>query len=198
MRTCNKCGSAKPDKEFYNARTYCKECVNQRKRSVRTGAVTVQHRTTIADRLKIRASSNESGCWVWPGKKTKGGYGWIRITKLGKSRWVLAHRAAAMAFMGFDLASKEFVCHRCDNPACVNPEHLFIGTPKDNSADSYSKGRWPRGETSKRSKLTESMIVEAKRLRSCGMSWRGLGKLFPVSCQTIRRAVKGITWKHVT
>ena len=80
----------------------------------------------------------ESGCWNWTRQKSTSGYGKIHWSRTGHFR---VHRVAAMLWLGLKLKSKILVCHRCDNPACFNPEHLFLGTSSDNQKDSVSKGR---------------------------------------------------------
>lgn len=82
-----------------------------------------------------------SGCWLWTANIGRNGYGQIQI----KRRPVPAHRAAWELFKG-PIPKGMHVCHRCDTPACVNPDHLFLGTMSDNIKDSYAKGRSkPRG-----------------------------------------------------
>ncbi len=81
-----------------------------------------------------------TGCWLWRGPKTGSGlYGQMHL--LGFKRPYRVHRVAAHIYMGFDLDSPLFVCHKCDNGLCFNPEHLFIGTDSDNLLDCVSKGR---------------------------------------------------------
>ena len=79
----------------------------------------------------------KTGCWNWKGTKNKGGYG----TACFNSTVLNAHRLAAHLWLGFSLNDPRRVLHRCDNPACFNPKHLFIGTQKENLQDMTSKGR---------------------------------------------------------
>lgn len=97
-----------------------------------------------------------SGCWEWRGARCNAGYG--RIKYDGKQNRV--HRLMAHIAIG-DVAEESVVCHRCDNPCCVNPEHLFIGTQKRNIEDRDAKGRrnQARGEKQGNSKLTAEQIT---------------------------------------
>ena len=79
-----------------------------------------------------------TGCWNWTGARNSNGYGHKRFH--GALQKV--HRLSAHFYLGYDLNSELLVLHKCDNPACFNPKHLFFGTPKDNMQDMFEKHRW--------------------------------------------------------
>lgn len=99
-------------------------------------------RTPLEVRLMRQVEVTESGCWVWAGSVTQHGYGRMSW----KNHVHRTHRLAAHLWLGLDLGDTEAkVCHTCDNPPCLNPEHLYIGTQKSNVADMLDRGRAYKG-----------------------------------------------------
>lgn len=132
-----------------------------------------------------------SGCWLWAGKLNPYGYGVIQKNGGG---WVLAHRISA-AFAGMNVHPRVLVCHRCDNRACVNPAHLFVGTHADNSRDMTLKGRSTRGEKNPRSRLTHEAAAAIQK--DTITPAEDLARRYGVAAHTIRACRRRHTWRHV-
>ena len=136
-----------------------------------------------------------SGCLLWLGSVDTLGYG--RIYYRGKRRKV--HRLIYELAHNADINSL-FVCHKCDNPGCVNPNHVFIGTAKDNTSDAVSKGRMGLlGSLNRSAKLTEREVMEIKRIKkdTNESNWK-IGKRFGVGKQIIANIINGANWAHIT
>lgn len=139
------------------------------------------------------------GCWQWLGSKTRGGYGMFGVSR---PHWhnVIASRHAYTLTYG-EIPSGFDVCHRCDNPSCVNPSHLFLGTAKENMQDAARKGRMrpPRlkGEEHPHAKLTTAQVVEINRRAAAGERQASLAREFGISAVTVCQIVKGNRWVHV-
>lgn len=127
-----------------------------------------------------------NGCWLWKAGKGPKGYGYFG----GRNK---AHRYSYERFIGDpgDL----LVCHECDNPSCVNPDHLFAAEAKSNSLDMVFKGRSAKGETHSQAKLTLCEVMEIRRLRNEGYTHTKLGSLFKVARKTISNIVNFNTWR---
>jgi hypothetical protein len=146
---------------------------------------------------------NKTGdCWLWQGWKNSDGYGDYRTAqKHGIFDSKRAHRISYYFTYG-DYDRKLDVCHKCDTPLCVNPNHLFLGTRKDNMQDCVSKGRLSpppihKGENTHTAKLDWNKVREIRRLHSeGGVSQVELGKRYGVTKHTINKIVKNINWKE--
>ena len=144
-------------------------------------------------RMNIRVDSN-TGCHEFEGRKDSHGYGQLK----DKGKTVLVHRWIWQRKNG---PTDQQVLHKCDNPGCVNLDHLFIGTHKDNMADMAAKGRTnpPRGYAHKRpmAKLTNEKVVEIKALLARGYKQSDIAKDFQVSRNIICDIANGHTWRHI-
>jgi hypothetical protein len=130
-------------------------------------------------------------CWEWIGNKRPDGYGRLNHNK----QQYRAHRLSWILHFG-DIPEDFVVCHSCDNPSCVNPHHLFIGTDGDNTRDRNAKGRanMPKGEDHHRCKLSSFQI---KEIRESQLSSRKLAKQFKVSHRNILAIKNYKSWKHL-
>ena len=138
---------------------------------------------------------NDDDCWEWTAFKLATGYGTMWYDDEHKTEF--AHRIAYSLEHG-EIPEGMCVLHKCDNPSCVSPRHLFLGTKADNMEDATSKGRMAHGEANGNSKLTEEDVREARQAYAeGGISFESLRRRFGVSDVAIREAILGITWRHV-
>ncbi len=149
----------------------------------------------LIERFEDGIINRENGCWnVNPG--VSGGYG--KIQAFGKT--MSYHRVSYELYNG-PIPSGYMVCHKCDNPSCVNPEHLFLGTAKDNMQDKIDKGRHVaahKGEGHHRARLTEWQVKEIKQHLSKGsMTQYELAEKYGVSQTLINNIKTGKRWGHI-
>lgn len=151
----------------------------------------------IAERIWLHINRTSDGCWEWTGFRNPQGYGMVGTTS---GRASGAHRVMYCLHNKIDMASIAGldVCHHCDNPPCCNPDHLFLGTRKENIADMMRKGRWwgPVGERSRFAKLTAAQVDEIRRLRAAGRTFASLAKQFGVTKSATHKACTGYSWNR--
>lgn len=148
---------------------------------------------------KVDTSAGPKGCWLWTGSQTTDGYGQVGLGRRDDGT-DYAHRVSFTLNVGA-IPDGLFVCHACDNPPCVNPGHLFLGTAEDNSHDARDKNRLrvPKlhGENAAPAVLTEAQAIEIIARRESGELLSTLAKEFGVTETTISYLVRGRTWKHL-
>ena len=143
-------------------------------------------------------------CWNWTADKFSNGYGKLRVKHDGRLRQLGAHRIAYL-LTHFEVPDDRFVCHSCDNPLCVNPKHLWLGTQADNMRDAsskdrvrgtYGKFREPdcAGEKNGQAKLTQSQVDEIRERYAAGVRQKQLAEKFGVLQSTISKLVKHQRW----
>lgn len=142
----------------------------------------------------IPAAINE--CWEWQGHRSNRGYG-ILLVGGRRGRQVPAHRIAYELTYGL-IPDGIAVCHRCDNPPCVNPAHLFLGTQQDNIRDMVKKRRHVHGEKHRSCKLCPDDVRLIRQLYARGnISTLKLANRFGVAVGTVKAILQGRTWKYV-
>lgn len=137
-----------------------------------------------------KLSEANSGCWIWTGGLNKYGYGKFTIINNSQKEYIGAHRYSFELRYSIYLSSATLVCHKCDTPACVNPDHLFIGSQQDNMADRTQKGRTC-------SKLNVEQVMEIRSLYCELPNYTKIGKIYNVSADAIRDIILGKRWKHI-
>jgi hypothetical protein len=162
-----------------------------------------QRKPTITRYLsKVQQSPEPDGCWTWTGAKDPDGYGifWDGTYRAnGRGHYVRVTRWTYEQFVG-PLGGKH-ICHRCDNPSCVNPAHLFLGTNAENQADRERKGRggqWmTRGERHVNHKLTESDVRSIRNFLLDGIPQADIARQYGVSSAAIYKIATRKMWAHL-
>ena len=131
-------------------------------------------------------------CWLWTGGTDEDGYGMFVLDQERR-----AHRVAFELSFG-PIPEGMCVCHHCDNPRCVRPDHLFLGTNEHNQTDKLRKGRQSKGEMQAAAKLTNAAVLEIRSAHENGESNKSLARRFSVSDSAIWSVIHGRSWKHIS
>lgn len=154
-----------------------------------------QRRKSPAERFWEKVDKNgPNGCWVWTaGLHKQFGYGQFWYNGIND----LAHRMSWRLTYG-EIPDGLNVCHKCDNPPCCNPDHLFLGTDLDNARDRNAKGRhnMPRGSALPHAKVTEAMIPQIHELRNRGLTHKQIGEIVGLGRAAVGLILNGKNWKH--
>lgn len=154
----------------------------------------------IEDRYEfyIDRSGGDDACHLWTGGRNPKGYGRMVVgsRRDGTKRVVLAHRWGYEHYVG-PIPDGLSVCHTCDNPACQNPRHWFVGTTADNNADKQAKGRQPRGEAWHASKVTEQVVRQIREKCAAGSRQADVAARFGITQSAVSRIVNRKVWDHV-
>lgn len=144
--------------------------------------------------LNVDIDTNGTGCWVWAGSRSTHGYGRAGSSRTGRKA---THRLLYEHFNG-PIPRGLLVLHRCDNPPCCNPAHLFAGTAGDNARDRADKGRSARqsGESNGRSVLTADDVASIRVARGNGATTRTLALRYAVHPSTISLVARGLRWQE--
>jgi hypothetical protein len=150
-----------------------------------------RHDFTLSEQFDRFVIRHPQGCWGWKGavNAAKGGYAVL----MWRGRNYYGH-LVSLELDGRKVPKGMMGCHHCDNPVCSNPEHLYVGTPKQNMQDAVRRGRVRRGETCATAKLTEEAV---RFIRSSSMTVGEMAQRFGVTHGAISMARDGKTWRHV-
>lgn len=179
----------------YYAKGYCEKHYVRVKKHGNTEGIRPQNPPEIRFFKFVDKNTNKD-CWIWIGNR-RGNYGAFSIGSRSLGN-VLAHRFSWSMHNNKEIPKGMVVMHSCDNPLCVNPSHLSIGTYMENTHDMLKKGRHTYiahvGEKNGKSVLNEKIVRE---IRQSNMNHAELGRFYGVATSTIRGVRSGRTWVHV-
>jgi hypothetical protein len=179
---------------------FCEYCENQtlprcRQRFCSDECQWAAYEDSLDDRFWHRLGNKmPSGCILWGGAFNEDGHGEIGVRRhYHQGAHVVAYR-----LMVGSVPKGMCVCHRCDNPPCINPVHLFLGTSTDNRMDCVAKGRQAKGERNAKSKLNAERVKAMRaRYASAPMTFIQLAKEFNISPAQANKIINGEFWKHI-
>jgi hypothetical protein len=201
LKRCSKCGDLKLRVQFGCDRKRkdglcptCKQC-RADENSKRPLVFGPKLPKCNPDRFWFNVSKGtDTECWIWTAGKNKNGYG--KTTLHGKD--IGAHRLSWIIAFG-EIPDNLHVLHKCDNPSCVNPGHLFLGTNADNSRDRAQKGRNPfqNGEANPYCKLSCSDVLEIRRLSKLGVPQGEIARRYNIKQTNVSCIILRKTWRHI-
>jgi hypothetical protein len=148
---------------------------------------------TDASRLEpLFIPEPNTGCWLWLGATNQYGYGQVHWD--GRTR--AAHRVSYEVHVGA-IPAGAFLCHRCDNPACVNPRHLMVADHAANMADMRVKGRSNHGERNGRARFSAADVQEMRTMRASGASLSAIARRFATDASSVSAIVRGLVWQQL-
>jgi hypothetical protein len=148
---------------------------------------------TTLQRIENMTFYGPDGCWYWTGYLNAKGYGCIRVSR----KTLLAHRVNYELLVS-PIPSGLIACHSCDNPSCINPHHIFIGTMSDNMKDMVIKGRSPKnlGEKNPNRILTAELVLEIRAKKST-MTYKAISSTYGITKDYAWNLVHNKSWKHI-
>jgi hypothetical protein len=152
--------------------------------------------STLQERFDAKYTPEpNTGCWLWFGAVDGCGYGKMMVKGVLKG----AHRLS-LILTGVEIPAGAYVCHKCDNPCCVNPEHLFIGSPRDNTKDAFKKGRIvrARGTTHYASRFSERDVLDIIKRFNNGERPVDIARVYQAPDTTVHNVIKGNSWSWLT
>lgn len=165
--------------------------------------IRIRNGAALEERLKFYTKIGASNlCWPWSGPRTKRGYGIIAWRTVNGRQHIYAHRLSWILTCG-QIPFGMQVLHRCDNPPCCNPQHLFLGTQADNMHDMKLKGRrmgvksMPKGMQYYRTTLSDKNIKDIRQRATVGESLFSISRGFNLTAGAIWRITKRKNWKHI-
>jgi hypothetical protein len=230
MKVCTKCRIERTLENSWKGTTYCKKCYNEWKRGNRVkhkDNISIRKkifwkkingrpckecgenfvgkglkRDFCSTRCRLLGTIiKKNGCWEWQDKLHPNGYAYATMYETNKKEHV--HRISYRVFKG-EIPEGLYVCHHCDNKKCLAPDHLFLGSAKDNMQDALKKGRLEhiklmhaKGEKNGSSKLKEYEVQEIKKLILEGVKIAIISRKFNVSWSVIDSIKRNKTWRHV-
>jgi hypothetical protein len=171
------------------------ECLNPSHLKLSASQRSLSTEQRFWSRVDRSPGLGKGDCWLWTGARLSNGYGVFGLN--GKSAYK-THRFSYELAHG-EIGDGLFVCHKCDVKHCVNPDHLFAGTPRENALDMCAKGRHAqvKGEAHYSARLTEADIVAIRAMAESGMTHEAIAKLFPISRRHATDIINRGCWKHV-